>query len=195
MGDPICKWRTASIETAVELVKQLPKKEMAEDAFWTKMEGSLYGAAFKKTAYQLATQMGLYYIDEGVYHPRFDHNISLKEAEEYLKHWVQNYYVPNPYTARRFDRMEHSVILLYAVADFCWVHPHLANLQTACDSIFGETTGNLGSVKMMLKTYSGFMDIDSNNDIHINPLLYTPKYYDVFIHRYDKKAFFEAFNF
>ena len=192
MGDPICKWRTASVETAVELVKQLPKREMSEDDFWEKMEDCLYGAAFRKTAYQLATQMGLYYIDESGYHPRFDHNISLKEAEDYLKKWVTRYYVPNPYTARRFDKMDHSLILLYAVADFCKQYPHLSNLQTACDSLFGETTGNLGSVKMMLKTYSGFMDIDSNYDIHLKP--YKPVDPDVYVHRYDKKAFFEAFD-
>ena len=192
MGDPICKWRTASVETTVELVKQLPKKVMAEDDFWNLMDDSMYGKAFRRTAYQLATQMGLYYVDQGVYHPRFDHNISLKEAEDYLKKWVTRYYVPNPYTARRFDRMDHSLILLYAVADFCREYPHLANLQTACDSIFGETTGNLGSVKMMLKTYSEFMDIDSDFDIHLKP--YKRVDPDIYVHRYDKKAFFEAFD-
>ena len=193
MGDPICKWRTASVETVVELVKQLPKRDMPENSFWDRMAKSIYGPAFKKTAYQLATQMGLYYIDEdGIYHPRFQRDISLHEAEEYLKRWVRRYYVPNPYTARRFDKMDHSLILLYAVADFCHQYPHMANLQTACDSIFGEATGNLGSVKMMLSTYSGFMEIDKNFDIHLGP--YNPVDPDVFVHRYDKKAFFEIFD-
>ena len=192
MGDPICKWRTASVETAVELVKQLPKKEMPEDSFWNKMEHSIYGLSFKKTAYQLATQMGLYYIDDGVYHPRFDHDISIKEAEDYLKRWIQRYYVPNPYTARRFDKMDYSVILLYAVADFCRQYPQYSNLQTACDSIFGEDTGNIGSVKMIFKTYSGFMDIDVNLDIHLRP--YDPVDPYIHVHRYDRKAFFEAFD-
>jgi 5-methylcytosine-specific restriction protein B len=192
MGDPICKWRNVSIETAVELVSTLPKKVMPNSDFRLYMNDSIYGASFLRTAYQTACQMGLYYIDGDNYHPRFDHNIDEEEASTYLHHWIRNYYVPNPYTMRKFDRMEYSVILMYAIAQFVQDHPNLSNLITACDGIFGETTGNILCVRYMLNEYSNIMKIDRQNDItllqniDVDPVLW--------VDRYDKALFFNSFN-
>ena len=62
-SDPICKWRTATVYTVVELVKFLPKKRMKKQDFRNYM-GSFYGGAYFRTPYQLALQLGLYYEDE-----------------------------------------------------------------------------------------------------------------------------------
>lgn len=194
MGDPICKWRNSTVETTVELVSQLPKNNMLESDFRLMMADSIYGSAFLKTAYQLASQLALYYIDNNkIYHPRFNHNITLDEATTYLRHWVKHYYVPNPYTARKFDHMEYPVKLMYAIANHVIEHPNLANLENACDSIFGETTGNLPNVKFFINAYSEIMEIDSNNTIQLKS--WHIEDYTVWKNRYNKKDFFEEFNF
>lgn len=192
MGDPICKWRNASTETLIELVSQLPKKVMTNSDFRMKMVDSIYGGAFLKTAYQLATQLGLYYIEDDLYHPRFDHNLTIPEAKKYMANWASKYYAPNPYTARKFDKMDHPIILMTSIAEFVTDHPDLANLSTVCDSLFGEDTGNLLCVKYMLTQHTDNFDIDPNFDIHIKKYPDGPT--DVYVSRYDKKRFFEQFN-
>ena len=193
MGDPICKWRNASVETLIELVSQLPKKRMTVSDFRLKMADSIYGGAFLKTAYQLASQLGLYYVDDVIFHPRFDHNLTITEAKEYLAKWVYKYYVPNPYTAKKFEKMEHPIFLMNSIAEFVKDFPELANLATACNSLFGESTGNLLCVKYMLTQHTDNFEIDQNFDIHIKKYPTGPT--DVFVSRYDKKAFFDTFNY
>lgn len=156
------------------------------------MAGSIYGGAFLKTAYQLASQMGLYYVEDDIYYPRFDHNLTIPEAKEYLAKWVHRYYVPNPYTARKFKKMEHPIVLMNSIAEFVKDFPKLANLATACDSIFGEDTGNLLCVKYMLTQHTDNFEIDPNFDIHIKNYPTGPTV--VFVSRYDKKAFFDTFK-
>ena len=94
MGDVICKWRVANLSNLKELVTWLPKEKMHNDDYRELMERD-----FLRTGYQLACQLGLYYIDEDEnYIPRFDHNLSDDEANAYLHKWILRYYVPNPYT-------------------------------------------------------------------------------------------------
>ena len=194
MGDPICKWRNATVETTVELVAELPKKVMSEEDFRDYMADSIYGKAFTRTAYHIACQLALYYIDDDkMYYPRFTHNISKDEAVVYLHHWIKHYYVPNPYTARRFDHMDYSVKLMYAIANHVNEYPDLANLENACDSIFGETTGNLLNVKFILNEYSNILEIDKQNNIKLIDNQHIEDYV-VWHKRNDKKAFFDEFN-
>lgn len=193
MGDPICKWRNASVWTTVELVSQLPKVQMSDDEFREIMSRSIYRASFIKTAYQLACQLGLYYVDEDmVYHPRFDHDISNEEAEKYLKYWVTQYYVPNPYTARRFDNSNHSLRLVDAIANLVMDHPDHANLEEACNMLFGEATGNLDCVKFFINEHSDVMDVANDYSIRLRQKIY--RNCDVYNARNDKKAFFETFD-
>ena len=97
MADPICRWRNPYVNTIIELVKVLPHEVMSSDQFRTIVEKRWPG--FLHTPYQLACQVGLYYeSDEGIYYPRFDHDIDETEAFSYMKRWITRYYVPNPYT-------------------------------------------------------------------------------------------------
>ena len=82
-SDPICKWRTASVDTVVELVEYLPKNRMSKDRFRHYMEET-YGGNFFRTPYQLALQLGLYYEDDKEFIPRFNHDITKDEAEAYM---------------------------------------------------------------------------------------------------------------
>ena len=94
MGDVICRWRVANLKNLQEIIEWLPKERLHNDNFRSRMTSD-----FLRTGYQLACQLGLYYIDEENYYvPRFDHTLSNEEGREYLKKWILRYYVPNPYT-------------------------------------------------------------------------------------------------
>ncbi len=190
-SDPICKWRTASVYTVVELVSFLPKKRMKKQDFRNYM-GSFYGGAYFRTPYQLALQLGLYYEDENEYIPRFDHNLSDDEAFSYLHKWAKLYYVPNPYTKRGFINVVPSIILVNGIADYLENHPNKPNLATAGAALFGGEMGNIGSVKHILNELSNIISVDIDN----NMTLLSNNYGKVTVpyKRDDKKAFFEHFK-
>ena len=190
-SDPICKWRTASIETVIELVSYLPKKSMSKDRFRQYME-VFYDGAFFRTPYQLALQLGLYYEDEKEFIPRFDHDITRDEALSYMHKWIQLYYVPNPFTKRGFINVVPSIILINGIAEYLENHPNKPNLATAGAALFGGEMGNIGCVKFLLNEYSNIIEVNNEN----NMVLLSSKYgkVNVYNDRDDKRAFFEHFN-
>lgn len=190
-SDPICKWRTATTSTMVELVSFLPKNRMSKEKFRHYME-DCYGGAFFRTPYQLALQLGLYYEDEKEFIPRFDRDITLDEAFSYMHRWLQLYYVPNPFTKKGFINVKPSIILLNGIADYLENHPNKPNLATAGAALFGGEMGNIGCVKFLLNEYSNIIEVDNEN----NMTLLSTKYgkINVYKDRDDKKAFFEQFK-
>lgn len=189
-SDPICKWRNATLDTVIELVSILPKKKMPKILFRGRV-GNEYGGAFFRTPYQLALQLALYYEDDIDYIPRFDHDISRDEAQEYMLKWMQRYYVPNPYTKKGFVNIVPSINLLYGLVDYLENHPTKPNLATAGAALFGGEMGNILCVKYVLNEYSNIIQVDKDNDM----VLLLPKSgkIEVFNDRDDKKAFFEHF--
>lgn len=190
-SDPICKWRAASVANAVELVNILPKEPMSSQDFRAYMS-NYYGGNFFKTPYQLAAQLGLYYEDENEYIPRFNHNITAEEANEYLHKWAKLYYVPNPFTKRGFINVSPSVILVNGFADYLENHPYKPNLATAGAALFGGVMGNIGSVKHILNDLSNIISVDSEDNMTL--LSHDYGVVSVPYERDDKKAFFEHFK-
>lgn len=190
-SDPICKWRNASVLTVIELVEFLPKERMKKQDFRIFMK-KCYSGSFFRTPYQLALQLGLYYEDENEYIPRFDHNISEKEASIYLHKWAELYYVPNPFTKRGFRNVVPSINLINGIAEYLENHPNKPNLATAGAALFGGEMGNIGSVKYILNELSNIISVDSN----YNMTLLSNNYGKVIVShdRTDKKAFFEHFK-
>lgn len=103
MADPICRWRNATPETVRLLVELLPKTEMSEADYKKQLKENCRAKNFDydkflTTAYQLAAQIGLYYIDSnGIYHPRFNRVLTDAEANEYVSRVSSLYVSPNPY--------------------------------------------------------------------------------------------------
>lgn len=190
-SDPLCKWRTASVDTVIELVGFLPKTRLSKERFRDYM-GDFYNGAFFRTPYQLALQLGLYYEDNKEYIPRFDHDITREEATVYMHKWMQRYYVPNPFTKKGFINVHPSINLLYGLVDYLENHPTKPNLATAGAALFGGEMGNIGCVKFVLNEYSNIIEVDSENDMKL--LVSKSGTVDVSNHRDDKKAFFEYFN-
>jgi hypothetical protein len=195
MGDPICKWRKVSTKNVIEIVSWLPKQPCLENDYKTQLRllGPKLGNAFLRTGCQLSCQLGLQYVDKsGIFHPRFDHDITENEAKEYLKHWITKYYVPNPYTKMGFKKINQPVILLYAIADIAARRNELHHLEDICNTIFGEQTGNLVNVKNMLCDFSSIIHIRTDFNVSANNQN-IPDYH-VYNDRNDKQAFFDFFN-
>ena len=163
------------------------KKESFRDYMFRKHDFDFF-----HTAYQLACQMALYYESEdGVFYPRFDHDPTRVEAEQYLHKWMERYYVPNPYTKRGFINVP-PMHLLYALVQYIEDYPTKPNLATAGAALFGGEMGNITSVKTMLNSFAEILKIDANYDIQI--LVNRSGKIVVPFKRDDKKAFFEHFN-
>lgn len=185
MGDIICKWRVANVSNLIELVDMLPHEELPNDVFRDRM-----GAGFMRTPYQLACQLGLYYIDDNYnYIPRFRKSLNEQEAEEYLHHWILRYYAPNPYTPSFRKELTDSIALVPALVDYAEKFPG-ASYEDACQAIYGEPIGNTGSIMGAINNYSKVIEIDRDHNIHL-----LPNYKEVLMaDRYAKSSFFMAFE-
>lgn len=189
MGDSICKWRAARPHNVVELVNLLPHSEMPDSDFREYMEKLMPG--FFHTPYQLACQLGLYFVDEnGVYHPRFDHDIDEAEAESYLRVLVTKYYVPNPYTPRGFKNLPRPILLERSLVEYLESVGGSSDLEQALRYLIKEDVGNLTATKTLL-SYSTLLEFQGNT------VSLTPNYKDLMelpIDRKDKSAFFKIFS-
>lgn len=185
MGDIICKWRVANVANLIELVDMLPHEELPNDVFRDRM-----GAGFMRTPYQLACQLGLYYIDDNNnYIPRFRKSLNEQEAEEYLHHWILRYYAPNPYTPSFRKELTDSIALVPALVEYAEKFPE-ASYEDACEAIYGEPIGNTGSIMGAINNYSKVIEIDRDHNIHL-----LPNYKEVLMaDRYAKSSFFMAFE-
>lgn len=189
MGDALVKWRQAKIPTIVELVSQLPKEEMPEGKFRSIMDESIYGEGFNRTAYQLACQVGLYYIDKGKYIPRFTSDINENTARKYMETWIWYYYVPNPYT-KSFDNLCSPKPVLTSIIKHIEENPNNVDLGLICYDIWGENIGNLSNLKYVINTYSKAIHIDNNDKVSLDS-----NYKQIMeeeLSRTNKKSFFDV---
>ena len=189
MADPICRWRNPYVNTIVELVDALPHEEMSSDDFRTIIEERWPG--FLHTPYQLACQVGLYYESEdGMYHPRFDHDVDENEARLYMERWIARYYVPNPYT-KSMKTLQQPQPFLASIIRYVYEHPDETELHSILEAVFQEKIGNIDIISNVLNTYTDFIKVDTLGNVEL-----TVKAYDFmkqYIDRNDKKAFFENF--
>ena len=190
MADPICRWRNPYVNTIVELVKALPHQEMPSDDFRTIIEERWPG--FLHTPYQLACQIGLYYESEdGMYYPRFNHDIDGNEARSYMERWIARYYVPNPYT-KSMKTLQQPQPFLASIIRYVYNHPNETGLHSILEAVFQEKIGNIDIISNVLNTYTNLIKVDTLGNVEL-----TDKAFDFmkqYIDRNDKKAFFENFS-
>lgn len=189
MGDVIVKWRLAKIPTVVELVEELPKEPMPEAEFRHIMNSSIYGDGFHRTVYQLACQLGLYCIDDKIYIPRFQQNITPREAKQYMENWIWHYYVPNPYT-KSFDEESSPKLVLKTIIEYLEGNPKKRNLQSICTDIWGEPFGNLPNLAYVINEYGKALHVDSNNNVTLDKNY--KKYMEEGLSRTNKRQFFDS---
>lgn len=185
MADVICRWRNATPKTVCEFVQQLPHEQMSAEDFRLRM-----GNDFFHTAYQLACQLGLYLEDKDKYIPRFTHSITEDEAKEYLEHWIQCYYAPNPFT-KSLKGLSEPVYVVEELVKYLEHHGSSANLKDALTNIFHDPMGNMDIMTNALNNYSKVIVVkDGYAKLEIN----YKDYMRQMPNRNDKEAFFKNFN-
>jgi hypothetical protein len=100
----ICRVSNVTPEMVCRYVERLPKQKMTEEAFRKSM-----GKRWFQNEHQAPEQWGLYYIDGTNYYPRFNHDITIEEADAYLYNWMRNLIVVNPYT--RFKKQSDKKLV------------------------------------------------------------------------------------
>ena len=185
MADVICRWRNATPKTVCEFVQQLPHEQMSAEDFRLYM-----GNDFFRTAYQLACQLGLYLEDQNRYTPRFTHTITEDEAKEYLEHWIQCYYAPNPFT-KSLKGLSEPVYVVEELVKYLEQHNSSANLKEALTNIFHDPMGNMDIMTNALNNYSkvivvkdGYAKLETNYKDYMRQMP----------NRNDKEAFFKNFD-
>lgn len=185
MADVICRWRNATPKTVCEFVQQLPHEQMSAEDFRLRM-----GNDFFRTAYQLACQLGLYLEDQDKYTPRFTHSITEDEAREYLEHWIQCYYAPNPFT-KSLKVLSEPVFVVEELVKYLEQHNSSANLKEALTYIFHDPMGNMDIMTNALNNYSkvivvkdGYAKLETNYKDYMRQMP----------NRNDKEAFFKNFD-
>jgi 5-methylcytosine-specific restriction protein B len=195
MADPICRWRNTTVKQVCEFSEILPHKTMPKEEArdlieknWNQWDGS---SNFFRTPYQLAAQLGMYYEDDKFLYPRFDHVVSLQEAEHYIREWLKLYYVPNPYTPS--IKFSQSPIVLYsALLEELKDKPEGIDLSDFFKRRLGIELGNSDILANLLARFSSFQ-IENGTIKNIGE-----SNYDVPVATSnkcnDKKAFFDTFN-
>ena len=193
MADLICRWRNGTPKTVVELVNSLPHKKMKNEEFRKSMSTKWQGEFFT-APYQLACQLALYCeADDGYYYPRFDHDITEEEAQEYLELWLPRYYVPNPYVGKDgFDRIPCPTYVIKNLYDYSKSHPN-ATYAEAYKEVFKENIKNNDDiVKNYINRFAKVLTMDKDGKLNITD--YNPQKIFSFMDRNNKKAFFDNFS-
>ena len=192
MADPICRWRNTSIKQVSEFTQILPHCPMRKDDArvlvekqWHEWDG---GNDFFRTPYQLAAQLGLYYEDDTMFYPRFDHVLTISEARQYIEGWIRRYYVPNPYTGS--IRYEGQPIILNSQ-----LYQAALSGESDLTEFFRSRLGiDLGNKDILTNILNNFSDIKVENgrfgikqETSIGNLTSQNN-------SENKKAFFETFN-
>ncbi len=149
---------------------------------------------FFHTPYQLACQLGLYCeAEDGYYYPRFDHDITEQEAEDYLDMWITRYYVPNPYTGSDgFKGLKTPTYVVKSLYDYVSDHPG-CNYEQAYKAVFhDEAKNNDDIIRNYLNRYSKVLKFDKNGILSITDVN-TQEIFS-FMEKNDKKAFFDNFS-
>lgn len=194
MADIICRWRNGTPKTVVELVNALPHEIMPCEKFREFMEHSIFGNEFFHTPYQLACQLALYCeAEDGMYYPRFTHDITLEEAQEYLEQWFPKYYIPNPYVrSDGFNEIECPTYVVYSLYKYACEHPKCTYAEAYKAVFHEEATNNNDIVKNYINRYSKVLQYEANGTLSITEA--NPNQIFKFMDRNNKKEFFDNFS-
>lgn len=194
MADIICRWRNGTPKTVVELVNAMPHEVMPSENFRKFMEHSIYGNEFFHTPYQLACQLALYCeAEDGLYYPRFTHDITSEEAQEYLEQWFPKYYIPNPYVrSDGFNDIECPTYVVYSLYNYVRNHPKCSYSEAYKAIFHEEATNNNDIVKNYINRYSKVLHFEADGTLTITEA--NPNQIFKFMDRNNRKEFFDNFS-
>ena len=194
MADLICRWRNGTPQNVVEVVNSMPHHEMPEWQFKEYMLNSVWGKGFARTVYQFASQLALYYIsDDGIYHPRFDHDINKLEAKDYMERWLPRYYIPNPYVSSDgFNKIDCPTLFLKNLYDYTAKHPNCSYAEAYMECFHEKAKNNDDIIRNYINSYSKVLLFHKDGTLSITNV--NPENVFNNMDRNDRKAFFDSFN-
>ena len=171
----------------------MPHHEMPEWQFKIFMNKSVWGNSFSRTVYQFASQLALYYIsDDGVYHPRFAHDINEQEAKDYMERWLPRYYIPNPYVSSDgFNKIDCPTLFLKSLYDYVSKHPNCTYSEAYYECFHETAKNNDDIIRNYINNYSKVLIFHKGGMLSktdVNPHIIFSE-----MDRNDKKAFFDFF--
>ena len=187
----ICRVSNVTPEMVCSYVKRMPKQKMKEDAF-----RDIMGKSWFQNEHQAPEQWGLYYIDGTDYYPRFDHDITIEEAEAYLYHWMRNLIVINPYT--RFKK-QCNKNLVESIVGQLENNPNEHDLKTIIGKIIESDEPFVINeiIANALNNYSRVLKVETiNKDNEQFNVSLIPNYKEILKAQYNmtKKEYFELFD-
>lgn len=187
----ICRVSNVTPEMVCSYVKRMPKQKMKEDAF-----RDIMGKSWFQNEHQAPEQWGLYYIDGTYYYPRFDHDITIGEAEAYLYHWMRNLIVINPYT--RFKK-QCNKNLVESIVGQLEKNPNEHDLKTIVGKIIDSDEPFVINeiIANALNNYSRVIKVETiNKDNEQFNVSLIPNYKEILKAQYNmtKKEYFELFD-
>lgn len=193
MADIICRWRNGTPKTVMELVNSLPHEIMPISQFRNFMKDKWNGEFFH-TPYQLACQLALYCeAEDGMYYPRFDHDIEESEAHRYLELWINRYYIPNPFVASDgFKDLECPTYLIKTLYDYVSKYPGCDYATAYRNCFHDEAKNNDDIVRNYINRYSKVLSFSKEGTLSTTKI--NAKQIFSFMDRNNKKEFFETFS-
>jgi len=187
----ICRVSNVTPEMVCRYVERLPKRKMEEDAFRNYM-----GKSWFQNEHQAPEQWGLYYIDGTNYYPRFNHDITIDEANAYLYHWMRNLIVINPYT--RFKK-QNDKNLVESIVSQLEKDPNEHDLKTIIRRIIDSNEPFVINeiIANALNNYSRALKVEIiNKDEERFNVSLLPNYQELLKTKYKmtKKEYFELFD-
>lgn len=187
----ICRVSNVTPEMVCRYVERLPKQKMTEDAFRNYM-----GKRWFQNEHQAPEQWGLYYIDGTNYYPRFNHDITIEEADAYLYHWMENLIVINPYT--RFKKQSDKK-LVESIVNQLEKNPNEHDLKTIiCRIIDSDEPFVINEIiANALNNYSRALKVEIiNKDEERYNVSLLPNYKELLKSKNNmtKKEYFELFD-
>ena len=188
----ICRVSNATPEMVCKYVSRLPKQTMSEETF-----RKIMGDGWFQNEHQAPEQWGLYYIDGMNYYPRFNREITIEEAEQYLYGWIKRLIVINPYT--RFKTTNDNKLvesIVYQLEN----NPNEHDLKTIIQKIINTDEPFVVNeiIANAINSYSEVLSvkqIDKDNEKFEVSLL--PNYKETIKRKYkhmNKKEYFDLFN-
>ena len=176
----LCRIANPTPKKVCEFVRRMPKHKMPEEQF-----RRIMGKEWFANEHQAPEQWGLYYIDGEYFYPRFNREISLKEAEIYLSGWLKRFIVINPYT--KFKTSNDNGLVLSIVQQL-ELNPNVNDLKTIMTNIIGNQEPFVINDILVntLNTYSEVLNItiqDKNNEIFTVNLV--PNYKEIINKKYN----------
>lgn len=189
----ICRVANATPENVCKYVSRLPKHIMSKSDF-----RSFMGEGWFNNEHQASEQWGLYYVDdeEKKYYPRFNRDITLKEAEIYLSGWLKRLIVINPYTRFKTTNNEN---LVQSIVKHLEDEPEEHDLKKILSDIINSDEAFIVN-EIIVNALNNYSEVLSLQVIDLESEKFTvdlkPNYKEVIKTKYNmtKKEYFDLFN-